>query len=279
MATTARGRPREPRATLEWLFAHDEAERAEALAVKLWPFWYAHGHLTEARRWLRRALDAAPHEPSETRANALMAAGYLASDQGDDDEAVRLLEPALAYAKETGAIGVAASAAALYCAVLVDPQAAFDAGHEAVALARQAGDEFVLAVALNNLGEAARNLGKRDESVTYQEESLALRRKQGDQSRIAISLCNVARHALVRGDTSGAARLFGEAAETARAIDDKRGDLRGPKRAGMDCLCRTPMARSVHANGREPAPRDGDWLQGGGRRRDPGIRRYQRGCR
>ena len=47
-----------------------------------------HGHVSEARRWLRRALDAAADEPSEARAKALDGAGYLAAEQGDHDEAI-----------------------------------------------------------------------------------------------------------------------------------------------------------------------------------------------
>ena len=46
------------RKSLDWFFDHDEPELALRLAGTLWPFWYMHGHVTEARRWLRRALDA-----------------------------------------------------------------------------------------------------------------------------------------------------------------------------------------------------------------------------
>ena len=67
-----------------------------------------HGHVTEARRWLRRALDAAPDEPSEARAKVLDGAGYLAHEQGDEDEAIALLEASLSCAKEVRAASAAA---------------------------------------------------------------------------------------------------------------------------------------------------------------------------
>ena len=217
------------RASLDWFFEHDEPELALRLSGALWSFWYVHGHLTEARRWLRRALDAAPDEPTEARANALIGAGYLASEQGDVDEALRLLQAGLDCAKEVGDVAAAANAAALYCGVLsdaprgrADPRAAIVAGEEAVAFARAAGDDFVLGIALNNLGVAAHVLGEVERRDAYMEESLAVRRRIGDVSRIALALCNVASFALERGDIGRAASLYAEAAETASAIGDRR---------------------------------------------------------
>ena len=103
------------RQSLDWLLAHDETELAGRLAAALWLFWWMHGHFSEARRWLRRALEAGSDEPSETRAKLLDGAGYLAFEQSDD-EAVGLLEASLSCAKEVGATSTAAFAAAHVCA-------------------------------------------------------------------------------------------------------------------------------------------------------------------
>ena len=84
---------------LDRLFDHGENELAARLAGALWLFWYMHGHVSEARRWLRRALDACPDQPSESRAKVLDGAGYLAVEQGDDDEAISLLEASFSDAK------------------------------------------------------------------------------------------------------------------------------------------------------------------------------------
>jgi non-specific serine/threonine protein kinase len=212
------------RKSLDWFFDHDEPELAVRLAGTLWIFWYMHGHVTEARRWLRRALDACPDEPSESRAKVLDGAGYLANEQGDRDEAISLLEASLSDAKRVGATSAAAIAGAHICGVLTfsDPRAATAAGKEAVALARGAGDDYVLAITLNNLGGATMSLGENEQAAAYIEESLALRRQIGDVSRIALSLCNVAATALLKGDIARAAALFAEAAEIATAIGDKR---------------------------------------------------------
>ena len=216
------------RQSLDWLLAHDESELAGRLAAALWLFWYMHGHVGEARRWLRRALEAGSDEPSETRAKLLDGAGYLAFEQSDD-EAVGLLEASLSCAKEVGATSTAAFAAAHLGGVLAwagnggsDVQAALAVGDEAVRLARQAGDDYVLAVALNNLGATHDLLGDTERAAAYLEESLELRRRLGDMSGIALSLYNLADGALRKGDAGRAAALYSEAAEIASAIGDKR---------------------------------------------------------
>ena len=89
------------RTSLDWFFDHGDVDAAVRLAGPLWLFWYMHGHVTEARRWFRRALDAASDEPSEARAKVLYGAGYLAAEQNENEEALALLEASLACAKES----------------------------------------------------------------------------------------------------------------------------------------------------------------------------------
>ncbi|HEX7310826.1 MAG TPA: adenylate/guanylate cyclase domain-containing protein [Gaiellaceae bacterium] len=217
------------RASLDWFFDHGDADGAVRLAGALWVFWYTHGHVTEARRWLRRALDTAPNESSEARARVLYGAGYLASEQNENEEALALLEASLASAKELGDTAGAAIAAATLCAIRADArsstsdrQEALAAGEEAVALARAANDDFALAIALNNVGGVMRMLGENERATAYLEESLELRRRLGDVSRIALALYNLAEMALLEGGIDRAATLLTEAAEIATAIGDKR---------------------------------------------------------
>jgi predicted ATPase/DNA-binding CsgD family transcriptional regulator len=77
------------RAALDWLEEHDQA-RGLRLAAALWEFWERRGHFAEGRSRLRTALKGAPL-PTAGRIRALSAAGELAIDQGDLDEAQRLL--------------------------------------------------------------------------------------------------------------------------------------------------------------------------------------------
>jgi predicted ATPase len=218
------------RASLEWLLEHGEPELALRLAAGLFWFWYTRGHVSEARRWLRRALEAAPDEPSEPRAKALNAAGYLANEQEDFEEAIALETASLACAKAVGAASTATLAAAHLSAALVsgrtdatDPQVALAAAEEAVVLGRESGDDFALAIALNCIGVVISELLEDVErSKVYYEESLELRRRLGDRSRIALALLNLGRIAIDEQEYTRAAELFAEAAEIAAAIGDKR---------------------------------------------------------
>jgi tetratricopeptide (TPR) repeat protein len=218
------------RKSLDWLFDHDKRELAVRLAGALWLFWYMHGHVSEARRWLRRALDVAANEPTEARAKVLDGAGYLAAEQEDLDEAIPLLDASLSCAKEVGATSAAAIAAAHLGAIRARSQPsgqesrrAIAEGEEAVALARQVGDDYVLAVALNNLGGSTLMLLQdRERTSAYWAESLELRRRIGDTSRIALSLSNLGWMALLEGQVDRASSLFAEGAEIAGGIGDKR---------------------------------------------------------
>jgi predicted ATPase len=217
------------RSSLDWFFDHGDVDAAVRLAGTLWLFWYTHGHVTEARRWMQRALAVASDEPSHARAHLLYAAGYLACEQNENDEGLALLEASFACAKEAGAKATAAIAASVLCSMraettssTADRRAAVVLGDEAVALARGADDDFVLAIALNNLGGVMALLGENRQAAAYFEESLEVRRRIGDLSRIALSLGNVAAMALEEGETTKAAAMFAEAAEIATAIGDKR---------------------------------------------------------
>ena len=97
-----------------------------------------------------------PDEPSAARAHLLFGAGYLACEQYENEEGLVLLEASFACAKEVGATATAAIASSVLCGMRVettssaaDRQAVVAVGEEAVALARGAGDDFVLANVLD----------------------------------------------------------------------------------------------------------------------------------
>ena len=250
------------RASLDWFFDHGDVDGAVRLAGTLWLFWYMHGHVTEARRWMQRALEVAPDEPSEARAHLLYGAGYLACEQNENEEGLALLEASFACAKEAGATATAAIAASVLCSMraettssTADRRAAVALGEEAVALARGASDDFVLAIALNNLGGVMALLGENERAAAYFEESLEVRRRLGDLSRIALSLANVAAMALQEGKTTKAAAMFAEAAEIATAIGDKRHILFALAGLGRVAYREERWEERRHAHTGKPAPR------------------------
>jgi predicted ATPase/DNA-binding CsgD family transcriptional regulator len=79
-------------AALVWLFERDAAAAAR-LAGTLHEYWYASGRWAEGRRWLERALVDSADLPEHVVGKALLALGFLAHYQGDQ-QGVPLLERA-----------------------------------------------------------------------------------------------------------------------------------------------------------------------------------------
>src|SRR5256886_592124 len=76
------------RAALSWLIAHEKAEIALRFCGALWWFWQMRGYWSEGRRWLKTVLALSEaREQTVLRAKVLSAAGELAADQGDLQEA------------------------------------------------------------------------------------------------------------------------------------------------------------------------------------------------
>ncbi len=73
----------------------DGANAAVRLVAALRPFWYAKGHLREGRAWIAQAL-AADATPCTARGYALLSAGQLAHNMGENADAL----PALAAAEQ-----------------------------------------------------------------------------------------------------------------------------------------------------------------------------------
>jgi len=88
------------RAALTRLRDANEGERELQLAVALSDFWVTRGYAREGRTWLKDAL--ARGKDARHRVRALHAAGFLASRQGDYEEAEALLEEGLARSRDLG---------------------------------------------------------------------------------------------------------------------------------------------------------------------------------
>src|SRR6266566_9442443 len=84
------------RAALQWLLAAHEIEEALRLATALKLFWLLRGYLSEGRRFLEQALEAASADQRvvspQVWVRALYAAGYLAVFQNGPGRATALLE-------------------------------------------------------------------------------------------------------------------------------------------------------------------------------------------
>jgi predicted ATPase/class 3 adenylate cyclase/Tfp pilus assembly protein PilF len=200
------------RAALAWSLetpAADPAGRGERtliglrLVQALTTFWYQHGHATEGRRWLQRAMDLASGDGGEPLARVAHGLGVLMDQQGEPDAARRLFERSLTIwrelgdrneqARELNSLGIAYR----HLGQLAPARAFLE---EAVALNRETGDMVRLAASLANLGQLESSLGRWDRAMVVVQEALLLDRQYGspfgvavDQSTLALSTLRAGR--------------------------------------------------------------------------------------
>ena len=86
------------RAAIGW-YRQQDLPAALRLAASMSTFWSLRGHHTEGRQRLGELLRLVP-EPSTARVSALNGAGWLAIDQGDYAEAVRVLSESIELSRQ-----------------------------------------------------------------------------------------------------------------------------------------------------------------------------------
>jgi predicted ATPase/DNA-binding CsgD family transcriptional regulator len=226
------------RAALEWLLEQAEIredgqhmesgkEMALRMAGALRRFWMMHGHYSEGRNFLERALAGSEGVVTSVRVKALSAAAYLVNIQGDTDRAGVLAQESLVLSRELGDTpGIAFS---LYLLGHVDWLKGNFAAvgsllREALALFRQVGDQDRVAYCLYNLAELASIQGAYARALALYEESLALFKELGNKRGIALSLLHWAEVLFnVQGDQAKIRTLLEEGLALCREVGDKDG--------------------------------------------------------
>ncbi len=176
------------RAALEWCLDEEGAQAGLRLAGALWLFWRRRGHLSEGRQRCAAALSrpGVARERTKAQADTLHGAGTLAWMQGDMASARALLE-------------------------------------ESLAIQREIGNKYGIAIALNNLGLVASDQGDTASARVLFEESLATMRELGDKSGISLPLAGLAGVALKQGDTVAAQAFIEESLAIERELGNKQG--------------------------------------------------------
>lgn len=190
------------RAALEWSLekvvdeqATERRELALRLSAALETFWWMHGHFSEGRTFLERALAQGEGERTALRANTLRAAANLAEGQGDHARAEMLIQQSLAIYRELGDTRGIAD-----CLFLVQG-AAWRRGklaevitlmEERAGLMRQVGEPWEVAEALFYLADTVIMHGEYARGQTFFEEALMLFRKAGNQLWVGITLVHSA---------------------------------------------------------------------------------------
>ena len=199
------------RAALAWLEETADAAALLRLAGALWPFCYFRSHLTEGRAWLGRALaksppTGGPDALAAAHGNALVGAGMLAHYQGDDEQAVPLLEEGLAVSRAVGGAVIAAFALYMLGVVAEDRGDYDEAGsrfEEALPMLRDAGNLAFAAMTGYHLGVVAFGQGDHRRATALLEEAVARLRELGDHWGAAIALDYLG---IVAGDAGSLAR-------------------------------------------------------------------------
>jgi predicted ATPase/class 3 adenylate cyclase/two-component SAPR family response regulator len=215
------------RAALEWCESADgDGEAGLRLATALWWFWIMRNHFSEGRQWLEAALSRGHGVSPSLRARALAAAANLAGLGGDGTAAERYNEEALRLARETGEQWVVAWVPIMLGIAATnreDGERATLLGEESLATARAVGDRWLIAASLLLQGRAARVRGDYEAATKLLAESLALLREVGDRWWSAIALINLGAMATARDDYEQAAAFAREGLALCREMADKRG--------------------------------------------------------
>jgi predicted ATPase/DNA-binding SARP family transcriptional activator len=213
------------RTAFEWSLRHGDPTPALRLAGMLELFWDLRARYSEGLEWLEAALAAAGNDaPTADRARARRAQvrllGPHGSAQGSREELEELGQNALALSRETEDPGCTAAT----LVVLADLEAGetppqrrrLALADEALALAREAGDERLIAVAR---WEQALSLPV-DEGAAALERAAAAARAIGSSRLLAFLYSNAAYNAIKEGRPARALELIQPAVPVARRRDD-----------------------------------------------------------
>jgi tetratricopeptide (TPR) repeat protein len=156
------------------------------LGTALERFWVVRGHRNEGLAFLERALAGGAAVATDVRARALLAAARLAFVQSNYHRGEALAQ-------------------------------------ESLALFRELGDKWGIALALDRLGMAAWRRGNFAAARVLMEEDLALFREIDDQNRVAWALFTLGLLDNKQGEYARACALFAESAALFRTLGNQRG--------------------------------------------------------
>lgn len=222
------------RAALAWALDH-AAPLGLRLAAALGNFWSVHGHLTEGRGWLERALRLPGDEVA--RAHAAYVAGEMARMQGDHAEAERHLREGLALARARGD-RLEAAAALNSLGVLAHnaarPEEARAFLTEALTLWEEEPRDFGRTTPLFNLGRLELYWGDAQDALPLLSRALAFWRERGNRHGMGYALYSLGRAHLERGDAERGEALLRGSLTLREAIGDERGVIASLTALGLE---------------------------------------------
>jgi predicted ATPase len=146
------------RSALAWAGQRENTEAQLELIGRTWLFWANRGHLVEGLRWVESALARCRHEPSERRAKVLAGGAYFALRLGEFETMKNYADESLGIARtldRPGSVVWPLILLGLSATELGSYQDAEELLREAMSVAREAGDQASVGIAMNNLGDIA----------------------------------------------------------------------------------------------------------------------------
>jgi predicted ATPase/class 3 adenylate cyclase len=211
------------RAALEWHLDGCHVEDALTIVSALGNFWRMHGHVSEARQWLSRALSHPEGVSDEVRATALWWSARQAAAQDDHEAEIPLLEEALELfrtlerPRETAFVLGELGWIALQRG---EPERAEQLCEEALAVARDTGDAVAISGQLNYLADVYSARGDHLRALAAHEEALALRRTLDNPLLVTNSTYNLGIAAWENDEIERARAAFDETLALATELGD-----------------------------------------------------------
>ncbi len=208
------------RAALGWLLEQGDTARLVRLAGALWSFWEEHAHYAEGRRWLEAALALEGEASPADRLRVLTGAGTMARHHTDYVCAISYHDQALSLAREIGDREAEALALDNLGAQAMD-MGDFDAARwrfeACIAIAREIGTPQLEIRALHNLAQIRRAQYDSAAALQSLDEVLALAREQRMNWLLPPVLLGLGLAATDLGDFSRAIAVFHESLSLAVA--------------------------------------------------------------
>jgi predicted ATPase/DNA-binding CsgD family transcriptional regulator len=206
-------------AALSCLLGHREVEMTLRLANALRGFWIMHGHASEGRTWLERALTLSQGEVTLVRAIAFSTLGILLMNLNEPDRAKECYRESLGLARDLGdpqLIGVCLSELALIAYLHSSYAVANTLYKESLEILRKTGMKFRIALALGYWAKVALEQGEYVRARALAEEALALYTELGVSMSIPEVLNCLVSVSFCQGDLAQAYAL----AEESQRIDE-----------------------------------------------------------
>jgi predicted ATPase/DNA-binding SARP family transcriptional activator len=211
------------RAAFEWSMDRDDAESAMRLASALGFFWVFHGHVTEGREWLDRAIAKTSGVPPTVRATATAWAAHLAQVQYDFQRARTLAEESFEVFRQLGdhwGMG--------FCSLIIGDQhlgqdelpPAAQWLEESQVHFRLSGSMPDIAKSLEALGVVEWAKGEFENAARLLGQSRDLSRSIGNTWNAATAMVNLSGVALAQGDFELAGRLIDESLPLLHEVND-----------------------------------------------------------